>query len=350
VKRAPWQEPVRGGYPAPSVFGRSGRDQLRTLLTQGPIPPIGRLTGLLPVEAGDGTARFEMPLTDWLRVPQGAIPIGVLAMPADGALACAIQTQLPPATPFTTSELSLLLLRPAPPGTRISVEGRVLHRRRSIALADAVIYDEQQEPIGHGSTLCFVLDPIPGIPSDDSRPTDAAVDEHDTPDPWRRPVQGTVLGAEVWAQLSGRAVLERQLTGELPPPPIHHLTGLMPTAVGDGEATFVMPASEWLCAPIPGRVQGGAVALLAETALSGAIQTTTSPGIGIAPIDFKINFVRRLIADGRPARATGRVLHAGRRLAVASSEVRDADGKLTALATGSAMIVPARLAAAPARS
>jgi len=39
------------------------------------------------------------------------------------------------------------------------------------------------------------------------------------------------------------------------------------------------------------------------------------------------------------------VLHAGRRIAVASAEVLDADGRAVAIATGSAMILPNRPAA-----
>jgi uncharacterized protein (TIGR00369 family) len=127
-------------------------------------------------------------------------------------------------------------------------------------------------------------------------------------------------------------------------PPIARLTGLRLTAVSERTATFAMPASRWLCAPPPGRVQGGAVALLAETALSAAIQTTLPAGTALAPIDLKVNYLRRLSSDGREATARGTVAHAGRRVAVAHAQVDDADGKQVALATGSAMLLPDRAA------
>src|SRR5437016_4192024 len=109
----PWQEPVRGGYPDPGLLQRPGIEQLGEMLSgRTPQPPISRLTGMRLVGVESGSATFELPLTDWLRSPQGAISIGPLVMPADAAMACAIQTLLPPRTPFSTSELTLRLLAP----------------------------------------------------------------------------------------------------------------------------------------------------------------------------------------------------------------------------------------------
>ena len=87
---------------------------------------------------------------------------------------------------------------------------------------------------------------------------------------------------------------------------------------------------------------GGSVALLAESALSAAIQTTVPAGSALAPIDLKLNYLRTLAADGCVATASGVVVHAGRRLAVANGEVLDADGRRIAVATGSAMLLPGR--------
>jgi uncharacterized protein (TIGR00369 family) len=67
-------------------------------------------------------------------------------------------------------------------------------------------------------------------------------------------------------------------------------------------------------------------------------------GTAIAPVDLKVNYLRPLAADGRLAHARGRVVHSGRRIAVAGAEVFDADGKAIAVATGSAMVLPGRAA------
>lgn len=344
----PWQEPLRGGYPDPELFSLSGLEQLRAMLGgAAPPPPVSRLTGMRLTDAGPGRATFELPLTRWLLTPQGAISIGPLVIPADAAMACAIQTALPPRTPFTTSELTLRMLAPARPGAMLTAHGRLIQARQTIALADAEVRDDRDELIAHGSTLCVIQPQLTGVPasapgaaSDGPGPATDGI-----PDPWQRPASGEVIPQGLWDERDGLEILRGLLCGELPPPPIHHLTGLTLTGAERGSATFSMPASEWLCAPARRRVQGGAVALLAEAALNGAIQTGLPPATTLAPVDLKVNYLRPLHADGRPALARGRVLHAGRRLAVASSEVLDAEQRPIAIATGSAMLLPGRPAA-----
>jgi uncharacterized protein (TIGR00369 family) len=341
-----WCKPVRGGHPDTGLFGLPGVEQLRAALAgYQPRAPLSYLTGLRLVEAGIGTAGFELPLTGWLRAPQGGISIGPLAIAADAALGCAVQSGLPAATPFTTAELSLRMLAPAKPGTSVIARGELIHARRRIALSEVSLTDAHGRLLAHGSSLCFVLpqlDPVPEPPAELERPEPAS---YETPDPWEREPLGDVVSQQVWDRLSGVEVMRGRLAGELgAPSPITQLTGLRVQEVSEREAVFVMPATEWLTAPPPGRVQGGAVALLAETALSAAIQTTLPPRTALAPIDLKVNYLRPLAADGREATARGTVAHAGRRIAVAHAEVRGADGKQVALATGSAMILPGRTA------
>jgi uncharacterized protein (TIGR00369 family) len=296
-------------------------------------------------EVGDARAAFQMPATGWLLASQGRSSIGPLTMVADAAVACAIQTKLPPATPFTTSELSLRLLTPVPLTGMLTAHGRLIQLRRQLALSEVAVLDEHDQLIAHGSSLCYVAPSVTQLPADGLGPdpeTPPAGGTETDPDPYARPPQGEVLNDAIWARMSGLEVFQAQLAGELPMPPIHFLTGLEPTDVAVGEASFTMPATEWLCAPLRERVQGGAVALLAEAALSGAIQTTTPAGTALAPVDLKVNYLRPLAADGRRAMARGRVVHSGRRIAVANAEVLDADGKPVAVATGSAMVLPGR--------
>jgi len=341
----PWSEPVRGGHLDPALLGLSGVEQLRAALAgYQPQSPIAHLTGLRLVEAGIGTAVFEMPLWDWLRAPQGAISIGPLAIVADAALGCAVQSGLPAATPFTTSELSMRMLAPAPPGASVVARASLVNARRTIALSEVSLTDAHGRLLAHGSSLCFVLPQLSAVPSPPTQLQPIEPPTYETPDPWARAPQGEVVNQDVWDRLSGLEVMRARVAGELPGAPIGQLTGLRVTAVSEREATFALPASEWLCAPPPGRVQGGAIALLAEAALSAAIQTTLPARTALAPIDLKVNYLRPLSSDGREATARGTVMHAGRRIAVAHAGVHDADGKQIALATGSAMILPGRTA------
>lgn len=339
----PWREPVRGGYPDPGMIGLPGIEQLRALLEgRIPQPPLSHLTGNRLAEVQPGRTTFEMPLSRWLCSPPGAISIGPLTIAADAAMATAIQTTLPTATPYSTSELSLRLLSTARPGGTLRVTAEVIQVRRTIGLSQARLTDSEGRLLGHGTTLCFVQPQLTELPPLGDPPP--PLPPPPTPDPFERPATGEILEQAVYDRMGGLEILRAQIAGELPAPPIAQLMGLRPLAADPGVATFSLPASEWLCAPPRGRVQGGCLALLAEAALIGAIQTRVAPGTAVAPIDLKVNYLRPLAADGRPAQAVGCVLHAGRRIAVASSEVRDADGKPVALATGSAMLLPGRAA------
>jgi uncharacterized protein (TIGR00369 family) len=344
VASDPWREPPRGGFLGPELLSLPGVDQVRAFLNGGaPKPPIGHLTGMAPTEVGLGTATFSMPATGWLLAPQGLISAGTLAILADGPLGCAVQSALPAGSAYVTSELSLRLVRPARAGGTLVARGAVVHAGRALALSAVQILDERGRLLADGSSMCFVRPLEAGMPMPARVPRPEQADP-DVPDPFLRPRLGAPLEQDVWDRMSGKDVLEAQLAGDLPHPPMAHLTGVHPVEVGEGTATFALPCHEWLCSPL-GTVEGGVVAMAADSALISAIQTTASPGVALAAIDLKVNFLRPVLPDGREVLAHGRVRHAGRTLSIAEAEVVNADGKPVALATGSAMMLPDRPAA-----
>ena len=323
-------------------MGLSGAEQLRSLLSgETPPPPLSRLTGMRLEEYGAGTAAFRMPLSAWLGGPAGTISLGALTIPADAAMACAVMTTLPPATPFTTSELSLRLLRPPAPGGSVLARARVIQAGPPVALADVELRDDDGELVAHGSSLCITLGPLePGsVPGEPARTTHA--DPAGDPDPWERPVSGVSPAPTGWERLSGLQRLSARLSSRQPASPIELLTGLAPAAASAGQASFALSASPWFAAPPPGRVQGGVVALLADAALSGAAETVTPAGTSFTAIDLKLNYLRPLASDGREVQAHARLIHSGRRIAVAGAEVQGADGRAFAFATGSGLFSPA---------
>jgi uncharacterized protein (TIGR00369 family) len=321
-----------------ALFALPGIDQVRGFIKQQtPRPPISHLTGMLPVEAGPGLTTFTMPASEWLLSPPGLIQGGALAVLADGPLGCAIQTSLAPATPYTTAELSMNFLRPASPSSgMLTARGTLIHAGRSLALSQVAIEDARGRLLAHGTSRCVIFPPMsPAPPAKDLPVVPPAV--YDTPDPYERPSPGTVLDESVWASMSGLEVMRALASGDLPPPPIHHLTGMMPTVCQEGDATFRLPSTEWLCSPL-GRVEGGVIAMIADSAIASSIQTTLPRKTAYASIDLKVTFIRPVNPDGRDLVARAHVIHRGKTLATASCIVENADGKQVATAVGSAMI------------
>jgi uncharacterized protein (TIGR00369 family) len=344
VEPAIWREPVRGGYPDPMLFGLSGVEQLRSFFREAaPRPPIHYLTGMIPTEVGPGSATFTMPATEWLLSPPGLIQLGTLAVLADGPLGCAIQSTLPPMTAYTTAEISMNHVRPvtAESGTLVA-RGNLVFAGRSLGLSEVTIQDGRGRLVAHGTSRCVIFPPLGPAPADIPEPNAVAEARFDSPHPYlRTPVSGAPLGQEVFDRMSGLEILRAGMAGEIPAPPISHLTGLIPVAADEGTSTFVLPASEWLCSPL-GKIEGGFIGLLADTVLATSVQTTVPARTSYAPLDLKVNFLRPVNPDGRDLRGHGRVVHRGRTIAVAHAEVFDADNKRVAVGTGTAMILPDR--------
>jgi uncharacterized protein (TIGR00369 family) len=107
-----------------------------------------------------------------------------------------------------------------------------------------------------------------------------------------------------------------------------------------------MPATKWL-SNAGGVIYGGALALLADFSMSGAVLTLLAKGTSFAPLDFKINFLRPVLPGDGELTARSRVLHTGRTIAVVSCEIVDPAGRPAALAMETTLILPGRPWARP---
>lgn len=330
-----WEEPVRGAFGDLSVLALPGLERMRqTTRGHGARPPIHHLTGLTPSESGFGTSTFTMPATPWLQttVP-GLMTGGVLAFLADAPLGTSIMTVLPPLAYMTTADLTLSFLRPATlESENLIARGRLLHGGRSVALSEVSIDDAHGHHLAHGTTRGFVLH-APGVP--DAEPLETPV--YETPDPYLRPVAGKPLDADGWARKTGLEVLRDCIAFETAPP-IYHLTGLHPVEADEGTCTFAMPASAWLCSPQP-VLYGGAIAMLADAALSCAVMTTIRAGASFASLDLKVNYLRPVAPDGRMLCARAKLVHRGRSMVLAEAELFNEDGKKIAVASSSAIVL-----------
>lgn len=112
--------------------------------------------------------------------------------------------------------------------------------------------------------------------------------------------------------------------------------GLKLVAVEEGSATVEMVASEQM-ANSSGNVHGGLISTLADSAMGRSIWTI-KPGVRRAmSFDLKLSFVAAA-KIGETLRATGKVVHAGRRTCVTECRVEGSGGRLIATASGTFMV------------
>jgi uncharacterized protein (TIGR00369 family) len=335
-----WQEPPPPVHTSMEWLKLSGLERLRTTKLESNYPPApySRLTGAIPIEYGEGAAVFEMPVSPWLQSSAGILSGGVMAFLADSPLGGAVMTMNPPGVVITTSELAMNYLHPATLAARIlRARSKIIHMGRSFALSEVYIEDAEGRLLAHGTARNLMIRlPVPDGPFEMPVYNDP---EPARPDPYLRPVQGAVLPAEVYRELSGLEIQRRQVNGELPPSPMQELFGIRRLAAEEGRVTIACTSTGWLSSPVR-RIYGGAIAMLADTALASAAQTTVAAGSALAPLDMRIQYLRPLMPDGGEITVNATVFHRGKTLGVVNAEVLNPEGKVAATATSTFLVVP----------
>lgn len=337
-------EPVRGRYAYlehPWLFAMPPTEQMRPFIERRvPLPPIHHLTGLMPVDAKPTTSSWAIPASPWWRTAAGLFPGGALAVVADAALGGAIYNGLPTGTVLATSELSMNFVRPATPDSgRLVARAALIHSGSRQGLSDARVEDAHGRLLAHATSRC-VLRPLPFDPPDPPDALPRVQDpDHETPDPYLRPSEGTVIPQEEWDATPGLELVQSWMKEERETPPVCQLTGWRLLEVDEGTSTWSMPASEWFCTGF-GTFYGGIIALFIDGGINTAVTTTLPAGTSFGTLDLKVNFLRPVTPDGRDLVARARVTHRGRTVSVTRAEIENADGKLVAMATSSAMILP----------
>jgi uncharacterized protein (TIGR00369 family) len=134
--------------------------------------------------------------------------------------------------------------------------------------------------------------------------------------------------------MSFREHLDAMLRGEVPPPPISRLLGLRLVSIAEGEAVFEMDVVPEHANPM-GTLQGGVICALADAAMGMAYARRLVEGETFTTLELKTNYLRQVV-DGTLT-ATGRVLHGGRTIGLATCDVVDEQGRLVAHATSTCM-------------
>ena len=142
------------------VAGRSGLDLMQAMLRgELPYPPIARTLDFQLLEVDEGRAVFQGTPGPGHSNPMGGIHGGWYATLLDSALGCAVHTMMPAGRGYTTSQLSVNLVKAI--GTkvqRVRAEGKVLHCGRQLATAEAKLYGPDGTLYAHGTTTCLVFE------------------------------------------------------------------------------------------------------------------------------------------------------------------------------------------------
>lgn len=119
-----------------------------------PRPPWSRLFGSRPVEASEGVAVLEIPATAWITSGAGTVYGGALALFADAALLTSVYTTLAADVATATLDLKVQFLRPVFPGTPIVARSEVVHKGRTMAVANSELsVGGKKVALATGSTL-----------------------------------------------------------------------------------------------------------------------------------------------------------------------------------------------------
>jgi uncharacterized protein (TIGR00369 family) len=150
-------------------------------------------------------------------------------------------------------------------------------------------------------------------------------------EPWQEPVRG---GPSDFAalRLPGLEQVRAAADGRLQKSSILRLTGGRLASVERGRVGAVLPASPWLAGP-RGALHPGALAVLADLALTGTAMTALPPGVLLTTAELSLTFLADMPPPGGELVADGRLVHADSRHALASCEIRGPAGELLAHAS-----------------
>lgn len=337
------EEPVRGAIGDARALQHTGVEGVRKYVHGYlPLPPISRLVGLRPTDAGMGKSTYSMPITRWLEGPFGLVWGGTFALLADAPLGASIWTALGPGKMVTTSELNLNFVRPFTRDTgNIVGTATTIHVGRQVGLSQVQITDRDGRVMGQGSTRCLIVDmpvdPDLEFPEPDLGPSD-------TPDPYLRdaPRDG-YFDLETILHGNPPEIQKRIMAGEVTPN-MSRLSGVTWSTNGPGSITGVFPTSPWFSAGAP-NLYGGAIAWMAEAVMASSVYSTLGPGEIFGTLDLNVRFTRPAPVNSGDLTIVGEVQHMGRRVRIATCEVLSAEGKRVAMASSSVLIVPGGITA-----
>ena len=152
---------------------------------------------------------------------------------------------------------------------------------------------------------------------------------------WHDPLE---LAARAQA-LPGLEFLHRLTSGLIPPAPVAEFVGLRSTYVMPGRVVFEYEPREEHYNGL-GAVDSGILTTVLDTAMAAAVRSLQGADHGLATVELRTSFVRRVTLELGVLRAEGVVVHAGSRMATAEAKLVDGSGILYANASSTALVLP----------
>jgi uncharacterized protein (TIGR00369 family) len=124
-----------------------------------PPAPIQELLGFDLVDVSDGSAAFGYQPDGRHRNPLGTVHGGVAMTLLDSAAGAAVHSTLGGGDGYTTLETKVNLVRAIRPTTGpLRAEGRVVHRRRTVATAESRLVSADDGTLyAHATSTCLIL-------------------------------------------------------------------------------------------------------------------------------------------------------------------------------------------------
>ncbi len=122
----------------------------------GEVPPIMSTLGMHLDRFGDGKATLSLNTGRRFHNPMGTLHGGIMTDLADACMGIATFTTLADDETFSTLELKMNFLRPVFEG-KIIAEARVLHRGKTIAMAECVIKNTEGKDVARGTATQIIL-------------------------------------------------------------------------------------------------------------------------------------------------------------------------------------------------
>lgn len=138
--------------------------------------------------------------------------------------------------------------------------------------------------------------------------------------------------------MRGLEYLQALQAGELPPPPISVLIGMVIMEVSEGRVVFTAEPAEYHYNPL-GAVHGGIAATLLDSAMGCAVQSMLPHGGGYTTLELKVNYLRPMTSKTGTVYAEGKIIHVGGQTATAEARLMDASGKLYAHGTTTCILL-----------